>query len=179
MNDGNKFIADYQRARTDEYRADVWARENGEHFRGTVALDNHEPTRAHGYVDCYRYSTATVSDAFIVCVRDAVGSSFAPDDGGMPTLKHATRAVYLMDTGDAVKPYYVAAWPPGDIEYVIAHPFPTTEDFCSECGIEMTVQLEGCDACFDRKRKNGFRPFTHESWSLGPRTAYHVKLRKV
>jgi hypothetical protein len=159
------------------YRADVWARRNGTHFRATVALDNHEPTRAFAHFDAYGYSTATVSDGFILCV-DNGSTSFTPDDTSQPpTLRHATNAVYLLDFGDAVTPYYVAGWHE-DFPYVMIHPFPTTEEICRECGIELTEREEGCDACYRRKQRNGFRPTTYGSWALGPRTAYHVKLRE-
>lgn len=116
-----------------------WAREHGEHRHGTVALDNHEPTRDYAYVHCYRYSTDTVENGYII-------------DGAL-TWKDGRQAVYLMDDGCTVRPYYVAAYHP-DHEYVIIHPFPVSDG---------------------RLRPDG-RPVDFSSWLLGPRRAYHVKL---
>jgi len=63
-------------------------------------------------------------------------------------------SVYLLDDGESVRPYYVAAWrdagtydhpQPGEHRsHLILHPMPTGE--------------------------------RHASWQLGPRRCYHVKL---
>jgi len=93
--------------------ATEWARGHGVHYQGNIQLDNYEPPRNHAYFNCYQYSTDTVTDGFVI-------------DRGM-TLKDATRAVFLMDDGETVHPYYVASWHPEQL-HLIAHPFPTGEN---------------------------------------------------
>ena len=128
--------------------ATEWAREHGTHYRGTVAADNYEPApRTVVIVNCYFYSTETVTDGLII------------DDARQ--LRDYTHAVYLIDDGRTVRPYYVAAWhPEGD--YVIAHPFPTN------------YTADGSP----QPRVDGL-PVNYDSWQLGPRRAYHVKVRET
>lgn len=129
--------------------ATEWAREHGEHYAGYVALDNYEPMpRSIERIECYRYSTDDFLDAYVL---DHVYH-----------LRDATRAVYLMDDGTTVAPYYVAGYHQ-DHQYVIIHPFP------------VNVNADGTP----RMRADRDEQVNHDMWQLGPRRAYHVKLRAL
>jgi hypothetical protein len=129
--------------------ATEWARANGVHCAGYIALDNYEPMpRAIERIECYRYSTDTVTDAYVL--------------DHAYHLPHATRAIWLMDDSRTVRPFYVAAWH-ADHQNIIIHPFPTDVD-------------EDGDP---RLRADDGRPVDYSSWMLGPRRAYHVKVRAV
>lgn len=91
------------------HTATDWAREHGEAFRWYCQLDNYEPPRNYAYGDCYRYSTDTVADAFVI--------------DGIADLKAATDSMFLLDDGHTVRPMYVAGWA-RDAAYLMVHPMP-------------------------------------------------------
>ena len=129
--------------------ATEWAREHGEHYSAAFLLDNHEPTRNWVTLPAYAYTSHDGTAAFII--------------DGAQSLKDGAGAIYLMDDGATVRPYYVAAYGGRDGQtHVIVHPFP------------VNVNDDGSP----RLRPDG-RPVSFDAWQLGPRRAYHVKLRKT
>jgi hypothetical protein len=73
---------------------------------------------------------------------------------GADALRDAHRAVYLVDDGATVRPFYVAGWSP-DGATIHLHPMPTADG---------------------RIRPDNGRPVDFSSWVLGPRRAYHLKV---
>lgn len=129
-----------------------WAQAHGVHHAGHIALDNYEPTpRSWERVECYSYDLGD---------DDPRGSGWVID--GATLLRDATKAIYLMDDGHTVQPFYVAAWHP-DGSHVILHPFPTNWN------ADGTPHMRA-----DRDEQVSF-----DNWQLGPRRAYHVKLRAL
>lgn len=74
------------------------------------------------------------------------------------TPKDATRAVYLLDDGKAVIPYYVAGWDNTNGELFI-QPFPTNPT--------------------GETRPDNGRVIDYSTWRLGPTRAYHLKVKTV
>lgn len=129
-----------------------WAREHGTELRGWVALDNYEPTRNFAALTLWRYTR----------LDDDRGPGIIVED--RTELRDATHAVYLIDDGRTVEPYYVAGW--GGLPeqtHVMLHPFPTNY---------------GADGAPITRADNG-RPVDFGTWMLGPRRAYHVKVTAV
>lgn len=127
----------------------TWARQHGTHVRGWFALDNYQPCpRETAYVDCYFYSTETAPDAVVI--------------DGLGAVRDARRAVYLIDDGRTVRPFYVAAYHP-DRAYVIAHAFP------------VDVNADGSPLM----RADGRGAVDMSTWAIGPSRAYHVKVSGV
>lgn len=126
-----------------------WAREHGTHYRGLIALTNHDPW--------HRQYRETVVDCYA-----------APDHQGRPIwvvyhhgdLSH--EAVFIMDDGRDVIPWYVAGWH-DEHEDIILHRFPRNFDDNGE----------------PIRRANDGYPVNFDTWQLGPRRAYHVKLREA
>lgn len=78
---------------------------------------------------------------------------------GWQSERDATNAVYLLDDGRTVRPFYVAGWSP-DSDHILLHAFPTN------------YRPDG-----ERKiRDDNGRPVDHGPWALGPRRAYHLKI---
>lgn len=73
-------------------------------------------------------------------------------------LREPTNAVYLVDDGATVTAWYVAGWNPRD-PGVVLNPFPTNPD--------------------GRTRPDNGRVIDYSTWSLGPRRAYHLKIRRA
>ena len=130
--------------------ATEWAREHGRHLRGQIARDNYEPTRGFATVDLHTYDMGK---------DDPRGSGIILADGSQ--LREAWHAVYLIDDGRTVAPFYVIGWStdPAD-PYIMLHPFP------------VNVHADGSP----RLRADDGRPVDFASWALGPRRAYHVKV---
>jgi hypothetical protein len=91
------------------------------------------------------------------------------EDSQLP-LSKAAGSVALFDYGNVVYPYYVAGWNPRETELqrdeelhwsgmqtVLWNPFPVAADS-------------------DTDAKG--RPLDYATWQLGPRKAYHFKVRK-
>jgi len=128
-----------------------WARAHGIHHAGYIALDNHEPVaRSFERVECYSYDLGD----------DMRGSGWVID--GATALRDATKAIYLMDDGRTVVPFYVAAWH-ADGSHVILHPFPTN------------WHPDGTPVM----RRDRDEQVSYDTWQVGPRRAYHVKLRAL
>jgi hypothetical protein len=128
--------------------ATEWAREHGEHYSAAFLLDNHEPPRNWLTLPAYAYTSHDGTSAFVI--------------DGARALRDYNQAIYLMDDGTTVRPFYVAAWHPADDgqTHVIVHAFP------------VNVNDDGTP----HLRPDG-RPVSFDSWQLGPRRAYHVKIR--
>jgi len=129
----------------------------------SATLDNHEPARSWGSGYAQEYSTDHGTRSIVLWDSEE--------------LRDADKCVFLIDDGDTVRPYYVSGHP-ADNESLWLKPFPTTIHACDECGIEFTEREEACDSCYSRKQRNGFRPIEFGTWSLGPRRAYHLKVRR-
>lgn len=128
-----------------------WARQHGVHHAGYIALDNYEPVaRSFERVECYSYDLGD----------DVRGSGWVLDHAYH--LRDATKAIWLMDDGRTVQPFYVASWHE-EHQHIILHPFP------------VKVNDDGTP----RLRANDGRPVDFSNWQLGPRRAYHVKLTRV
>lgn len=110
-------------------------------------LDSHEPTRnqAAGELEEWRHRDGRV-------VRSLT-------DGQQ--LKDAHRAVYLMDDGRTVAPWYVAGWSKENT--ITLTPFP------------VNVNEDGTP----RLRADRPEPVDYSTWALGPRRAYHLKVREA
>lgn len=65
----------------------------------------------------------------------------------------ASSAMYVVDDGTKVRPFYVAGWQPGGDVYL--HPFPTADGAI---------------------RPDNGRPVDYSTWIVTPRRAYHIKL---
>lgn len=73
---------------------------------------------------------------------------------GRSQFKDNEDAIYLVDNGSTVTVYYVAAWHP-EQDHLILHPFPLSKGIRDDNG----------------------QPVDASTWSLGPRRAYHLKVR--
>lgn len=107
-----------------------------------VALDNYEPCPRNDMrgelewwaADDIRPETAVLVD--------------------FPIIGNDPRAVWLLDDGRRVRPFYTAGWTQ-DHSRIFLHPFPLDHD----------------------PDKNG-RGLDMSGWALGPRRAYHLKLSR-
>jgi hypothetical protein len=143
--------------------------------QGLVSCERHRPAVGQSATEWARehgehYSAAFLLDnhepsrdwltlpAYAYTSHDGT-SAFIID--GARALRDYTNAIYLMDDGATVRPFHVAAWHP-EQSHVIIYPFP------------VNVNDDGSP----RLRTDG-RPVSFDSWQLGPRHAYHVKLRKT
>lgn len=125
-----------------------WARENGAGFAFSTATDNYEPVpRNVAYGRGWEYGM----------IDAGRGSGIVLED--VSELKDARDAIYLIDDGLTVRPFYVAAWHP-EGTHVILHPFPTVFDDNGD----RKVRPDGGLVSFD-------------TWMLGPRRTYHLKVR--
>ncbi len=126
-----------------------WAEENGRPFSFACANDNYEPTRSYAYGEGWEYDRPD----------DVRGPGIIlASDGGQ--LKHRTTAVYLIDDGRTVRPFYVSGWGPDADGLTYLQPFPTNYD----------------DDGNHRRRADDGRPVDFGTWMLGPRTFYHLKV---
>lgn len=118
-------------------------------FAFTCALDNHEPSpRAVAYGHGVSYLWAD---------RQTPGFTVWADEFaalGKRAFERLTRAVFVVDDGKTVTPYYCAGWKDSD-GVVMFEPFPTNPD--------------------GRKRDDNGRTIDYASWMLGPRTMLHMK----
>ena len=117
-------------------------------LRWSTALDNYEPTRDFAYGDALHYAADDVRGETIV-VHDALDK-----------LRDANRATYLVDDGRTVSAWYVAGWHDAE-RTVFLQRFPTN------------YNADGSP----RLRADDGRPVDFGTWMLGPRRAYHLKVR--
>lgn len=132
--------------------ATEWARKHGEHFVFSTPLDNYEPSPrswASGEGWIYRRTVQTGRVAMEGIVLADVSD-----------IRDAHNATYLIDDGRSVVPYYVAAWHP-EGTYLILHKFPTNFD----------------DDGNPVMRADRSAPVNYDNWVVGPRRAYHLKIR--
>ncbi len=126
-----------------------WARKHGMRWRGHVALDNREPW--------HRNHEEAVLDCY---------SARGHQDEPIWVLDHRgllkPDSTFIMDDGQNVVPWYVAGWHP-ERQYILLHRFPTNLD-------------EHGDPIL---RADDQRPVDYSTWMLGPRRAYHVKLKEA
>lgn len=111
------------------------------------ALDNYEPVPrrlGHSLLEEWRETDGTI-------VYRLIGWGEETD---------ATRALYLIDDGRTVRPYFVASWTNGDTSRILLHPFP------------VNVKPDGTP----RLRSDNGQPVDYGTWMLGPRRAYHLKI---
>lgn len=81
---------------------------------------------------------------------------------GWQDERDAVRAVYLIDDGRSVRPYYVAGHSQ-QRDRIFLHPFPVNY---------------APDGTRKMRADNG-RPVDFGNWMLGPRRAYHLKLKGI
>ena len=117
------------------------------HF--TSVLDNYDPPRNTGrsLLEEWHHPDGLITYRLI----------------GWGEERDATRAVYLLDDGHSVRPYYVAGWQNGDTSRIMLHPFP------------VNVNDDGTP----RLRADDGRPVDYGNWVLGPRRAYHLKITEA
>lgn len=129
-----------------------WARSNGTEHRAWTNTTNYDPPRPDDtrHFTLYRY------------VHPTTDKPGAVIPGGLDLLRDVTNAVFLLDDGRTVEPFYVAGWHHRTRD-VMLHPFPTNYDRHGQRLI----------------RDDNGRPVDHGPWSLGPRRAYHVKIAAV
>lgn len=125
-----------------------WARENGQHARWHCAADNYDPPRNYAGGDLWFYDLGD----------DPRGSGIVLD-GADQLRDNGRNAVYLVDDGRTVAAYYVAAWH-SEETHLILHPMPTNYD------------ANGAR----RTRADDGREVDYGAWTLGSRTAYHLKV---
>ena len=113
-------------------------------WRYSAALDNHEPVRSTAY------------GSFERTIHPVNGTDTIVLDAAASALKDATSALWLIDDGETVQPFYVAGWNPRD-PGVILNPMPTNPG-------NRTM------------RADGRGPVSYATWALGPRRAYHLKV---
>ena len=116
------------------------------HWR--TSLDNYEPTRSEAVGFGLEIDSPTTRIQAVVLID--------------PEIPEPEKALYLLDDGKNVKPYYVAAWKntPGAhsrVHEVILHPFPVSDG---------SVRPDG-------------RPVDFSTWMLGPRKTYHLKITHI
>lgn len=72
------------------------------HLSGVSALDNYEPTRTYGYplIECWEWPPS--EDGYT-----GVELNIA---AGLDIFKHARRALWLIDDGETVTPYYTVTY---------------------------------------------------------------------
>lgn len=127
-----------------------WARKNGRHFHWRCAVDNYEPTRDWEACEGWEYDG----------LPDGRGPGIVLD--GANALKDFTQALYLIDDGHTVVPYYVVSYNPVEDWPVILHPFPVDRH---QDGSPILRQDNG-------------RPVDFSTWALGPRRTYHLKITR-
>lgn len=112
--------------------------------RWNCLLDNRERSDDFGFGFGIAYTYANTGDD---------GFMLWPD----VRMKQPVKAVYIMDFGDRVLPYYVTGW-------------QTAED-----GLIDRVFL-GAFPVNGKIRPDNGRPADYSNWKLGPRKAYHLKV---
>lgn len=118
-----------------------------------VTLDNHTPPRSEDTGTLETWTRPDGSDSY----RLPGGLSRFPAivrDGG--------RAVFLVDDGRTVRPLYVAGW-------------SVKEDAVFLDDMPVSIRPDGTPLL----REDNGRPVDYSTWQLGPRTAYHLKIKEV
>lgn len=115
----------------------------------------------------FTYSAA--ADNYTPCPRDylsGVGHRYSMPDGRegivLEDASHfkVARVIFLVDDGRTVEPYFVGGWR-DDADYIVIHRFPTNFN------ADGSPLMRG-----DRDEQVDFG-----TWMLGPRTAYHLKVK--
>lgn len=77
------------------------------------------------------------------------------------TFTYSTRSLYLIDDGSSVVPHYVAGWSLKleELGNLLIEPMPTNPD--------------------GRQRADNGRVIDFSNWMLGPKRAYHLKIKRV
>jgi hypothetical protein len=109
-----------------------------------VALDNHYPMERSWHRGTAQVWEDANDPDYLVYV-------LGPD---LPFFDKAIKGVFLVDDGNTVEPFYVAAWHP-EKKDVILHRFPVNPD--------------------NRVDSRG-RVIDFSTWNLGPRLAFHLKV---
>lgn len=117
-----------------------WARQHGRAFHWQAALDNYSPARSYATGEGWEFRPPQQGEAGGIVLD------------GARILRFALRAVYLIDDGDSVRPFYVVCFGPGGEDPVVLHQFPLVGDPASH-----SVLVDP------------------SAWHLGPRPAYHLK----
>lgn len=128
-----------------------WARQYGVEFAWRCAGDNYEPVPRVEH-----YGTGWFYD-----LDDERANGIVLDDVSELRDK-GLGCVYLIDDGRTIEAYYIASWHP-EGTHVILHPMPTNFDKHGN----------------RRLRADDQRPVDFDTWMLGPRLAWHLKIKVV
>jgi hypothetical protein len=116
-------------------------------LRFWAVLDNFEPPRSetNGQAEIWRHPDGHE----VIKIVDAPAH-----------FKDGHNAIYLLDDGNTVVPYYVVGWnDKAEPVYVLIQPFPANPDGAAT-------------------RPDNGQPIDYSTWALGPRRAYHLKVRR-
>ncbi len=122
-------------------------------YRWVAAMDNYEPTREFESF----YAVEHIQPASRQSVN---GVKPGWTIYGVDRISNPFRSNYILDFGTRIVVAHVAGWNLGYKDRVIVHPFPTAS--------ETDVMEDGSG-----------RPLDYDTWQLGPRRAYHMKMTQA
>jgi hypothetical protein len=135
------------------YSAIAWAKENGTHFEWHCI--------ANGYPETDRRCDYYSGEGWYYANEQTQGDTRVILNPSQE-IKGGSDALFIIDDGRAVTPYYVAGWNPADgSDALYLHPFPTNYN------ADGTRRVSPRDG----------RPIDFGSWLLHPARAYHLKVR--
>lgn len=137
-----------------------------------TVLDNYEPPReyAHGEADVW-----VVNDEPTIVLQGAFAKLVLFHSPSQ--RKYVTDAVYLLDDGQTIIPWYVAGWHipgtsiPGTSGGAIGDP---NRDEVILKRLPTNLHDDGTPVL----RADDQRPVNFDNWILGPRRAWHLKITK-
>lgn len=124
------------------------------HLRATAAIDRYEPPRSHANVMIEEIHWPPSDDGFTGAELVIIG--------GLSAFRLARKAVWIIDDGQTVRPYYT----------VMYH---ETED---TVGLKSFPTHFRADGSREIRPDNG-REVDMSGWMIGPATAYHLKVTGV
>lgn len=124
------------------------------HLRAVATLDRYEPPRNYGHVMIEEMHWPPSDDGYVGAELTIIN--------GLSTFRHARQAVWLVDGGRTVRPYYTVT-------------YHETDDCVSLGSFPTHFSADGTR----RIRPDNGRPVDMSNWMLGPRTAYHLKITEV
>ena len=135
-----------------------WAEENGAAFTWMTPADNYEPMpREYHHGKLYRYDITRDDET------RQVGVILMLDGDAAMSMAKARRASFLLDDGRTIEPMYVSGWNENGAARVFLAPFPTNYD-------ENGAPIMRAD--------DPSRAVNYDSWTLGPRVTYHLKIHR-
>jgi hypothetical protein len=133
----------------------------------SVALDAHEPTRDYGYGHGVQTDNAQGDTPVLVIWRT--------DFGPVGSKRHDSlhRDLFLVDDGHTITPMYVGCWSTRDEsdDSLSLYPFPVNFQ------PDGTPRMTGDGV--RNANGNPSHPVDFGTWMLGPRRAWHLKVRET